>query len=157
MIQMPKTAIAAPVVQETSVRGVTVHHLSTVSDHRGSLTFAEVVRHVPFAVELFFLVHGVPEHGVRGEHAHKHTRQFLLCAHGSCEVLVDDGVTRQEIRLDNPATALCIEPMVWAVQHKYSSDAVLLVLASQPYEPGEYIRDYAEFRRLVRAFDAASH
>jgi hypothetical protein len=133
-----------------SVRGVTLIQLPSVADHRGSLTFGEVVKQVPYEVKLFFLIHGVPENSVRGEHAHRRTRQFLVCAHGSCEVIVDDGANRREYRLDSPSSALIIEPMVWAVQHKYSHDAVLLVLASHPYDASEYIRDYAEFQRLVQ-------
>jgi hypothetical protein len=36
-----------------------------------------------------------------------------------------------------------------AVPH--SSDAVLLVKASAPYNPGDYIRDYSEFLTLAVA------
>ena len=138
-------------VQETSVRGVTLHHLPTVTDHRGSLTFGEAAQHLPFPAELFFVIHGVPRGSVRGQHAHRHTIQFLLCTHGSCEVIVDDGTNRLEVELNNPSIGVCIQPMIWAVQHKYTPDAVLLVLASRPYDPTEYIRDYAEFQRLVKA------
>jgi UDP-2-acetamido-3-amino-2,3-dideoxy-glucuronate N-acetyltransferase len=41
--------------------------------------------------------------------------------------------------------------MIWAVQYKYSPDAVLVVLASDPYDPGDYIRDYEEFLAAVGA------
>ena len=40
--------------------------------------------------------------------------------------------------------------MVWALQYKYTADAVLLVLASDYYDPSDYIRDYAEFLALSR-------
>jgi hypothetical protein len=35
-------------------------------------------------------------------------------------------------------------PMAWEVQHHLSRDAVLLVLASEPYDPDDYFRDYDE-------------
>ena len=35
--------------------------------------------------------------------------------------------------------------MIWGTQYKYSADAVLLVLASDVYDGGDYIRDYEEF------------
>jgi len=35
--------------------------------------------------------------------------------------------------------------MVWAIQYKYSRDAVLLVLASHPYDAADYVRDYDAF------------
>jgi UDP-2-acetamido-3-amino-2,3-dideoxy-glucuronate N-acetyltransferase len=37
------------------------------------------------------------------------------------------------------------------VQFNFSPDAVLLVLASDQYEPDDYIRDYDEFLRVVNA------
>jgi hypothetical protein len=41
--------------------------------------------------------------------------------------------------------------MVWASQHHYTSDAVLLVLASAEYDPADYIRAHQEFLALARA------
>jgi WxcM-like, C-terminal len=71
-------------------------------------------------------------------------------AHGRCHVAVDDGQTREEVLLDRPNLGLYIPPMIWGVQHNYSADAVLLVFASDYYDPADYIRDYNEFLRLVR-------
>ena len=53
--------------------------------------------------------------------------------------------------LDSPATGLHLAPMVWGIQYQYSADAVLLVLASDRYNPDSYIREYSEFLRLVKA------
>ena len=60
-------------------------------------------------------------------------------------MVVDDGTTRLELFLDDPAIGLYIPNMVWAIQYKYSRDAVLLVLASHPYDSSDYIRDYDEY------------
>jgi len=54
------------------------------------------------------------------------------------------------MRLDSPCTGLYLPPMTWGVQYKYTEDAVLLVFASHPYEAGDYIRSYEEFRSLAR-------
>ena len=64
-------------------------------------------------------------------------------------VVVDDGRNSEEIVLDAPDLGLYLPPMVWAVQYKYSADALLLVLASDAYDPRDYIRDYAEFLALA--------
>jgi hypothetical protein len=45
--------------------------------------------------------------------------------------------------------------MTWAVQYKYSPDAVLLALVSEHYDALEYIRDYAEFVALKTGGDAS--
>ena len=39
--------------------------------------------------------------------------------------------------------------MVWTTQYRYSADGVLVALASEIYDAGDYIRDYDEFRRIV--------
>ena len=38
--------------------------------------------------------------------------------------------------------------MVWSVQYRFSADAALAVLASDPYDPADYVRDYEEFLTL---------
>jgi UDP-2-acetamido-3-amino-2,3-dideoxy-glucuronate N-acetyltransferase len=73
---------------------------------------------------------------------------LLLCTQGSVVVLVDDGVDRRELVLDDPSVALYLPPMIWGSQHSFSSDAALTVLASHTYDAADYIRDYDEFVRL---------
>ncbi len=149
----PLPAAAGQLVREvgaypTTVRGVTMHRLPLVDDLRGQLSFGEIERHVPFAVQRYFLVFGVSSERIRGEHAHRTQHQFLVCVHGRCVVVADDGANREEFVLDSPATAVYLPPMVWGVQYKHSADAVLLVLASGYYDAADYIRDYAEFQAL---------
>lgn len=127
------------------VRGVRRIVLPTFVDMRGNLTAGELGRQLPFEPKRVFFVYNVPSVEVRGEHAHRSLEQLLVCVQGTCSVLVDDGAARGEATLDSPASALYIPPMVWAVQYKYSADAVLVVLASDYYDSSDYIRDYEEF------------
>ena len=143
----PSEAGSAP----TLVEGVTIHRLPRVDDLRGSLTFGEAHSHVPFEVKRYFLVYGVSSQQIRGEHAHRTLHQFLICVHGSCHVVADDGSRRQEFVLDQPFIGLHLQPMTWAVQYKYSDDAVLLVLASGFYSAADYIRDYDEYLALRKS------
>jgi acetyltransferase-like isoleucine patch superfamily enzyme/dTDP-4-dehydrorhamnose 3,5-epimerase-like enzyme len=129
----------------TLVKGVTIHRLPRVDDLRGSLSFGEANLHIPFPIKRYFLVFGVSNQQIRGEHAHRTLHQFLICVHGSCHIVADDGSARQEFTLDQPTVGLHLEPMTWAVQYKYSRDAVLLVFASDSYDADDYIRDYATF------------
>jgi len=142
-------ALTGPHVQPTTVEGVLAWRLPLVDDLRGSLTFGEIERHVPFAVKRYFAVFGVTSEEVRGEHAHRSLHQFLTCVHGSCRLVADDGLHREQFLLDSPEKAVYIPPMVWALQYKHSADAVLLVLASDYYDPDDYIRDYAEFLKIA--------
>lgn len=144
-----------PVSSLQAVESVRLIQLPEICDLRGALSFGEFESHLPFAPKRYFLIYNVPNKDVRGEHAHRELEQLLVCVKGSCRVVVDDGVNRAEVSLDAPNLALHIPPMVWGIQYKYSSDAVLLVLASDKYKAEDYIRDYDEFLQLVSAAPAA--
>lgn len=127
--------------------GAQLRPLTKVADPRGDLIAGEWAKELPFVPQRFFVVHRVPDRRVRGQHAHRQCHQFLVCLRGGVSVLLDDGVARQEVRLDDSRQGLHIPPMLWAVQYRYSEDAVLLVLASQPYAADDYIRDYDVYLR----------
>lgn len=133
------------------VTGVSLIDLPLITDLRGSLTFGEYAQHLPFNPVRYFVIFDVPTIEVRGEHAHRNLHQFLVCLKGTCSVVVDDGYHRDEVILNRSNVGLHIPPMVWAIQYKYSTDAMLLVLASDVYDGNDYIRDYEEFLRVVKA------
>jgi hypothetical protein len=132
------------------VKGVTLHHMKVVEDIRGNLTVGDFDGQIPFVPKRYFMVFGVPSAEVRGEHAHHACHQFLVCVRGACSVLTDDGVHREEFRLDNPTIGVHLSPMVWGVQYKYTPDAVLLVFASHHYDAQDYIRNYGEFLNITK-------
>lgn len=135
--------------QTTAVAGVTLHRLTVVQDLRGPLSVAEVGPDVPFAVQRYFVVFDVPNREVRGAHAHRRCHQFLVALRGSVSIVVDDGHRRAEILLETPGVGLHLPPLVWGIQYKYSPEAILLVLASDHYDPADYLRDYEEFLAAV--------
>jgi UDP-2-acetamido-3-amino-2,3-dideoxy-glucuronate N-acetyltransferase len=136
-------------VKASKVDGVLLHTFPLINDLRGNLSVGEFKREIPFKPERYFTVFGVPSKEVRGEHAHKQCHQFLLCLHGSCNVLADDGQNREEFVLDAPNKGIYLPPMTWGVQYKYSQDAVLLVFASDYYDEHDYIRDYSHFKKMI--------
>jgi UDP-2-acetamido-3-amino-2,3-dideoxy-glucuronate N-acetyltransferase len=137
-------------MRASSVRGVDVYELPEFEDMRGMLSAGEFGKPLPFEIKRYFLVYGVQSQEVRGEHAHRRLHQFLICVHGQCHIVADDGENREEFVLDRPTIGVHIPPMVWATQYKYSADAVLLVLASDVYDAADYIRDYHEFQNCLR-------
>lgn len=143
---------AAPSAGRTSlgVRDVHVQRFPAYADLRGQLSTGDLPSEgVPFAPQRWFMVYGVPSPEVRGEHAHRVCEQFLICVSGQVMVAVDDGENRAEVLLDSPTLGIYIPAGVWASQFRYDADAVLLVLASHPYDPDDYIRDYDEFLATV--------
>jgi acetyltransferase-like isoleucine patch superfamily enzyme len=137
-------------VISVGVGRVTLHRFKFVRDMRGDLSVGEFEKDIPFKPNRCFLVFNVPSEKTRGEHAHRKCHQFLICVKGHCAVVVDDGDSRCEVLLDSPDKGIYLPPLTWGIQYKYSGDAVLLVFASHPYEPEDYIRNYAEFVETVR-------
>ena len=136
-------------VDASAVRGVTIHRMRLIHDMRGDLSVGEFDRDIPFDVARYFIVFNVPSADVRGEHAHRECKQFLLCVKGSCSVVVDDGRNRAEFELHEPNVGLLLPPMIWATQYKFSPETVLLVFASHHYDPDDYIRDFDQFLREI--------
>ena len=145
----PPAAAKGSSITATAVNGVTVHTFPIIADLRGDLTVGEFDKQIPFVPLRYFMVFGVPNKEIRGEHAHRDCHQFLICVRGSCAVVADDGSQRVEVMLDAPNIGIHLPPMTWGVQYKYSADALLLVFASHHYAAADYIRDYAEFRALT--------
>ena len=133
------------------VRGAGLRRLRTASDMRGRLAAAEVGQDIPFQPARCFVVHDVPSAETRGEHAHRTCHQLLIAVTGSVRVVVDDGESREEFLLDSPAIGLLLPAMTWGIQYGHAPGTVLVVLASEHYDADDYIRDYDEFLRLVRA------
>jgi hypothetical protein len=136
--------------EPSRVGGVRAINLDRALDMRGALVAGETSKHIPFNPERFFVVHDVPTQEVRGAHAHRQCEQFLVCLQGSVNAIVDDGVARAEYRLDSPHTGLYMPAMTWGSQYRYSENAVLLVIASHPYDADDYIRNYDDFLHAVR-------
>lgn len=110
--------------------------IPTHSDNRGDL---RVIQHqLPFQIKRVYYIHG-KANVVRGGHRHKTTDQILICLHGMCTVSCDDGSGFESFVLDNPSKALYVDRNDWHTMQGFSQDAVLLVLASTPYDVNDYI------------------
>jgi hypothetical protein len=127
------------------VADLRVTELPKRADPRGSLTFIEGGRHIPFDIKRVFYLYDVPTGESRGAHAHRELQQFLVCLAGSFDVSTDDGEQKRVIHLNRPWIGLHIPPMIWASEINFDPGTVGLVLASLPYDEADYIRDYDTF------------
>lgn len=125
--------------------------LPKIVDPRGSLTFAEGSRHVPFDFRRVYFLYDVPGGQRRGGHAHRELQEFIIAASGSFDVVVDDGVQRRSFFLNRSYYGLYIPAMVWRELENFSSGSVCLVLASEVYDESEYLRDYDQFAEAARS------
>lgn len=116
-------------------------------DERGALVALEDMKNVPFPIRRIYYMFGCAEGVLRGEHAHKQLKQVLIAVRGSCRFLLDDGHSRTEVVLDDPAQGLLVDPMVWHEMWDFSEDCLLMALADAHYDEADYIRNYQEFLR----------
>jgi hypothetical protein len=110
--------------------------LTTFTDKRGNLTVIE--KSIPFDIKRIFYIYGVDE-STRGGHRHHQTVQAAVCLTGSCTIYNNNGVTIKEFRLDSPSKCLILEPADWHQMYNFSGNAILMVLASTPFDPQDYI------------------
>lgn len=114
------------------------------TDNRGYLSVVENDIDIPFEIKRIYYLYMVPE-VARGAHAHKELQQLLIATSGSVDVIMDDGENKKTFHLDKPWKGLYVPAGLWRDLENFSRGAVLLCLASEKYDPEDYIRDYSEF------------
>ncbi|OJU10423.1 MAG: dTDP-6-deoxy-3,4-keto-hexulose isomerase [Clostridiales bacterium 43-6] len=120
-------------------------------DNRGQLIALEEFKEIPFSIKRVYYVYDTTQGVKRGCHAHKSLEQMLICIHGSCKILLDDGVEKETVLLSDPRVGLHVTNRIWREMFDFSPGAVLIVLASKLYDENDYIRDYVEFKKYVAA------
>ena len=118
-------------------------------DDRGMLVALEEYKDIPFEIKRVYYMYDTKKDVHRGFHAHKSLEQILICIHGSCKVLLDNGTEKKIDSLEKPYEGLYIANNMRPEKYDFSEDAVLMVLASEYYKEEDYIRDYNEFLRMV--------
>ena len=135
---------------KSELEGVDFISFPTVQAVRGNLTALELPDVVPFEVRRIFLVHHVSNSEVRGEHAHKKCWQLLISTTGKVMVDLSDGEMNKTFILDTPEKGLLIPPLIWGTQYNFSTNAALLVLASEAFDPDDYLHNFQEFKDFRR-------
>lgn len=111
----------------------------------GYLTAYEKNTGVPFKIQRVYTVTKAQCNVERGFHAHKQLEQLFVAISGEIEVMCEDLLGNKEtITLSDNQTALYCGIDVWHTL-KYKDNAILMVLASAPYDESDYIRDYESF------------
>ena len=121
-------------------------------DSRGQLIALEEMKDIPFTIKRVYYMYETAEGIVRGKHAHKKLEQILVCIHGSCKICLDDGKEKKIVLLEKPYEGLYVASNMWREMYDFSTDAVLLVLASEFYDESDYIRDYDEFLTYIEKY-----
>lgn len=120
-------------------------------DERGYLVVMEgESENIPFLIRRAFYIYGSDRSIVRGCHANYNTEFVLINVQGTCRVKTDDGLGNIcDYDLNKRNLGVYIPAMVWKDMYDFSDDCILLALASEHYDPDEYIRDHELFVRRV--------
>ena len=119
-------------------------------DERGRLVIVEGGMDIPFEVKRIFYIYGSDKTVVRGQHANRKTQFVLINVAGQSKVKVKDGKGNEIVfTLNRPHTGIYLPQMVWKDMYDFSEDSFLLCLASEHYDPEEYIRDYDQFMLMI--------
>lgn len=122
-----------------------------VTDVRGNLSFAEENKHLPFEIKRVFYIYDIPSGAIRGGHAHKKTEQVIIAISGSFEVILDNGNDQKSFFLNRPDYGLYLPPAIWREMKNFSSNSIVLGLASTLFDEDDYLRDYETFKRTIRS------
>lgn len=127
----------------------TILEFNDLGDERGKLVVIEGNESIPFEIKRVFYIYGSDSEVIRGQHANRESEFVLINVAGTSKVRITDGKEEFIVELNKPMIGVYIPKMVWKDMYDFSSDSVLLVLASTHYDGKEYIRDYDEYLREV--------
>jgi dTDP-4-dehydrorhamnose 3,5-epimerase-like enzyme len=132
---------------EMQVRNCSLIELPTIQDGiDGTISIAEGSRQIPFKIKRVYYVYNLANQtAIRGKHAHKKLEQVMFCISGSFLMKLNDGQNEEELWVYKPNVGIYIGVDLWHTMTNFSSNCILLVLASDYYEESDYIRDYNEF------------
>ena len=106
---------------------------------------------MPFAIQRAYWTYYTPDSIIRGFHAHRKLKQLIMAVSGGIEFRIESPFAKEyRISLNRPDIGLYIPPLHWR-EMKLSHNAVLLCLASLPYDESDYIRDHAQFLEVSRS------
>lgn len=120
-------------------------------DYRGSLSFVEEYKHVPFEIRRVFWIYDVPCGENRGGHAYKGTEEFIIALSGSFDVVLDNGKGDvKNFQMNRSYYGLYVPKMIWRQMTNFSTNSVAMVLASSFYDADDYIHGYVDFKTRVK-------
>lgn len=119
-------------------------------DKRGNLSFIEEYKHIPFKIERSYWIYDVPGGQVRGGHAYRRNKEFIVALSGSFDVVLDTGAEKTLFSLNRSYFGLYVPEGVWRQMQNFSTNSLALVVASTLFDPEDYIYSYEQFKAELR-------
>ncbi len=138
-------------VSRGEVAGCKIINIKTIPTvDCGELSFFEADNDIDFGIKRIYYISKVPEGVRRGFHAHRQLKQLLFCPYGKIQLLLENEHGREEITLSDPSIGVVIDKPTWREMLWLEKDSVLCVAASEYYDVDDYVRDYEEFKKIVK-------
>jgi hypothetical protein len=125
-------------------------NLPKIEDPRGNLTFVEENNHIPFEIKRVYWIYDVPGGELRGGHAYKKNKEFIIALSGSFDVIIKDGKKRKRFSLNRSYYGLFVSELTWRSLENFSTNSLCLVISSENYNPKDYIRDWDEYKKILK-------
>lgn len=119
-------------------------------DERGSLVSLEGLKNIPFEIKRVYYIYNTKSDAPRGFHAMKDSLQMLVCVSGSCDIILDDGKSRETHHLKAADQGLFIDKLIWHELHNFTEGCVLMVLSDYYYREEDNIREYGSFLEMIK-------
>jgi hypothetical protein len=119
-------------------------------DARGNLSFFENEAQIPFTIKRSYWIYDVPGGEQRGGHAYKSLQEFIVALSGSFDVVLDDGFEKKTYSLNRSYFGLYVPKNIWRHMENFSTNALALIVADQPFDRDDYIYDYSEFTSIKK-------
>ena len=124
---------------------IQIINLPKIVDPRGNLSFIEGEKHIPFDIKRVYWIYDVPGGEIRGSHAYKQNREFIIALSGSFDVVLHDGKEEHKYSLNRSYYGLYVPEMIWRRLENFSTNSLCLILSSSLYDENDYIRDFNQF------------
>lgn len=126
---------------------VKIIDLPKILDPRGNLSFFESENHVPFEIKRTYWIYDVPGGEIRGGHAFKEQKEFIIVLSGSLDVIVFDGKNEKKFSLNRSYYGLYIPNGLWRHMENFATNTLALVVSSTLFDENDYIRDKVQYKK----------
>ncbi len=129
-----------------TLQDVRLIQLPKILDERGNLSFFENEKQIPFSIARTYWIYDVPGGEIRGGHAYKTLQEVIVALSGSFDVVLHDGKEEKKFTLNRSYVALYVPHGIWRQLENFSTNSLALIVADQPYDEQDYLRDYEQFK-----------
>jgi dTDP-4-dehydrorhamnose 3,5-epimerase-like enzyme len=130
------------------MENIQIINLPKIEDPRGNLSFIEEENHIPFKIKRTYWIYDVPGGQIRGGHAFREQKEFIVALSGSLDLIINDGEKTEKYHLNRSYYGIYIPNGIWRHMENFSTNTLVVVLSSTFYNENDYVRNFKDFKAL---------